>query len=294
MKSSKPYASVIFLALVLAAGHAQAQTQTNADTNGKAVKGSSNGKGNTYFFNLPRLSGIRHFSFGPNSQVNSQGGIGLAAKIKGEGTPGMVPVWTGPANQGDSIITQASGVISIGGALTTNGIITTSGGIRFPDGTTQTTAASGGGGGGGGSGFSLPFLGTINNSVVAFQVDNLGGDALRGRGFGSATGVSGSSSSGIGVSGASSWIGVSGTSVFGIGVSGESTSDDGVSGKSASGIGVFGQSDSGPGVSGLSLWESGVAGATAANGKPAVAGNNTGGRGRNDHFQRQSCCGRPK
>jgi len=100
------------------------------------------------------------------------------ADLTGGGTEGQIPKWTGAATLGDSVIREDKfGRIGIGTAaptskLTVHGMIeTTLGGIKFPDGTVQTTAALSGGGG-----VSIPLL--LNGDVFlapVLKVTNLSG-----------------------------------------------------------------------------------------------------------------------
>jgi hypothetical protein len=98
------------------------------------------------------------------------------ADLTGGGTEGQIPKWTGAATLGDSVITEDKfGRIGIGTAaptskLTVQGMIeTTLGGIKFPDGTVQTTATLSGG-------VSVPLF--LNGDVFAapvLKVTNLSG-----------------------------------------------------------------------------------------------------------------------
>ncbi|HKA22264.1 MAG TPA: hypothetical protein VKN18_28560 [Blastocatellia bacterium] len=94
----------------------------------------------------------------------------------GNGTAGRISKWTGAATLGDSVISEDKfGRIGMGtttptSKLTVQGMIeTTLGGIKFPDGTVQTTATLSGG-------VTVPFL--LNGDVFAapvLKVTNLSG-----------------------------------------------------------------------------------------------------------------------
>lgn len=73
--------------------------------------------------------------------------MGINSAITGTGTTGQIAKWTSPGGIGDSIITEDKfGKVGIGtttptSKLTVTGTIeTTTGGMKFPDGTVQTTA----------------------------------------------------------------------------------------------------------------------------------------------------------
>jgi hypothetical protein len=74
---------------------------------------------------------------------------GINASVTGGGTGGQITKWTSPGTLGDTVITENKyGQIGIGttaptSKLTVAGVIeSTTGGVRFPDGTVQTTAAA--------------------------------------------------------------------------------------------------------------------------------------------------------
>jgi hypothetical protein len=174
--------------------------------------------------------------------------------VTGSGTVGQIPKWTGsnPNNGmilGDSVITESNtgkvgiGTMSPGSKLTVAGLIESlSGGIKFPDGTTQTTAAApnalssvahngtltGNGTSGMPLGVTVPLIlnGTVGPPNAIVTATNTG----------SGTGVKGTSTTSAGVFGDStSNIGVFGISNSGFGVVGVSTSDIGVLAISSSG-----------------------------------------------------------
>lgn len=71
--------------------------------------------------------------------------------VRGSGTVSRITKWTATDEIGDSVIAESGGNIGIGTATPTEklqvaGIVhSTTGGVKFPDGSVQTTAASGGG-----------------------------------------------------------------------------------------------------------------------------------------------------
>lgn len=167
-----------------------------------------------------------------------------------DSTAGRITKWTATGFIGDSAITEdGQGKVGIGATnptstLTVNGLIESrSGGIRFPDGTVQTTAS-------GGVAISLPLIldGSRNNSLIFIRNNFNGngaigvsaeilsaGTALFGLSRGAGTGVGGSSIDGLGVFGVSTNSnGAVGSSVNANGVFGISTRDDGVRGQSFS------------------------------------------------------------
>jgi hypothetical protein len=214
--------------------------------------------------------------------------------VTGNGTVGQIPKWTGSNPNsgmilGDSVITEGStgkvgiGTSSPGSKLTVAGVIESlSGGIKFPDGTTQSTAAAPNalssvahnttlmGNGTGGMPLSVAVPLSLSGSAVSNAIIE-GNNTSVGPGVvgisSSGHGVRGSSSTGIGVRGtghvgvegigdvgvqgvtiSGSGTGVEGMSSFGPGVSGSSSSSTGVGGISSSGTGVVGVSSSGTGV----------------------------------------------
>src|SRR6476660_3230113 len=81
-------------------------------------------------------------------EVTTQAGGANLATV-GSGTTGQLTKWTGPGSIGDSIIAENKyGQIGVGttsptSKLTVAGVIdSTAGGVKFPDGTVQTTALS--------------------------------------------------------------------------------------------------------------------------------------------------------
>jgi hypothetical protein len=98
------------------------------------------------------------------------------AELTGSGTIGQIPKWTGAATLGDSVMTEdKSGRVGIGtklptSKLTVQGMIeTTLGGLKFPDGTVQTTAAVSGGG------VSVPLVLSGNLSGPVLKATNIAG-----------------------------------------------------------------------------------------------------------------------
>lgn len=222
---------------------------------------------------------------------------GPTLQVLGSGTIGQLTKWTGLTSSnsfiGDSIITEDKlGNIGIGttaptSKLTVRGMIeTTLGGLKFPDGTVQTTAAVNGltsifhdstlnGNGTSGSplGLAVPLFlsGSTTAGAAILTVGNNGaGDAISG-GSGFGRGVVGVSQDNLGVFGASNnSFGVSGESLNRVGVLGRAggaqfkqlagvgvygvsniSANIGVLGESGTGRGVLGSSDTGPGVVGL-------------------------------------------
>ena len=212
---------------------------------------------------------------------------GPTLPVVGGGTIGKLPKWTGFTSTnsliGDSVITEDKfGNIGIGTAtptskLTVEGWIqTTLGGLKFPDGTVQTTAAVNGltsifhdptlkGDGTSGSplGLAVPLF--LNGSTTAgsaiLTVGNDGaGDAIRGGSvFGSGVvglsqnnqGVFGDSQNGVGVLGRFGGAQIkqrAGVGVYGVS---NSSANIGVLGESGIGRGVLGSSDTGAGVVGI-------------------------------------------
>ena len=117
-KTVKTLASLIFMMLALLVGYANAQSQDR--------KSTSAGKTNV----VPAA--------------------GSAAGVTGNGTTGQLVKWTSLSTLGDSTISEDKfGKIGIGttaptSKLTVQGMIeTTLGGLKFPDGTVQTSAAVG-------------------------------------------------------------------------------------------------------------------------------------------------------
>jgi len=115
---------------------------------------------------------------------------GTTADLNGSGTIGQLPKWTGAATFGDSVITEDKlGRIGIGttlpaSKLTVQGMIeTTLGGLKFPDGTVQTTAALGGG-------VSVPLVLNGNLAGPVLKATNIAGvGAEINGGIGGSTGV---------------------------------------------------------------------------------------------------------
>ena len=156
--------------------------------------------------------------------------------------------------------------------LHVNGVIySSSGGIKFPDGTLQTTA-----GGGGGGGLVLPYAGTAATSGPAFAATNGGtGEAVRGTHSTSGNhGEVGTAYAGlVGYHGATNCygqIGINGYGVWGLGygsgtgVYGEATTGYGARGHVTSGTGVYGDVTQTAGV--------GVKGYNPANGSVGKLG----------------------
>jgi hypothetical protein len=116
---------------------------------------------------------------------------GTTADLSGGGTIGQIPKWTGAATLGDSVMSEDKfGRVGIGttaptSKLTVQGMIeTTLGGLKFPDGTVQTTAALSGGG------VSVPLVlsGDVTGAVLkATNLTGVGAEITGG--VGGSTGV---------------------------------------------------------------------------------------------------------
>jgi hypothetical protein len=116
---------------------------------------------------------------------------GTSADLSGGGTIGQIPKWTGAATLGDSVMSEDKfGRVGIGttaptSKLTVQGMIeTTLGGLKFPDGTVQTTAALSGGG------VSVPLVlsGDVTGAVLkATNLTGVGAEITGG--VGGSTGV---------------------------------------------------------------------------------------------------------
>ena len=205
--------------------------------------------------------------------------------VVGNGTPGRLTKWTGFTSSnsaiGDSNIYEDKfGKVGIGttvptSLLTVQGVIETFGGVKFGDGTTQTTSAAGAlfgvahnatlqGNGTTASplGIAVPLSLTGSVAVGALlTAANSGlGDGVSGSAQDGA-GVRGRSDNGAGVEGNSnSSQGVRGVSTSGVGVVGGSNTGGGVFGSTINGIGVRGLSNTGAGVSGFSINGFGISG----------------------------------
>ena len=198
-----------------------------------------------------------------------------SSPVIGSGNAGQITKWVGSDTSnsftvGNSIIFEdKSGKVGIGttaptSSLTVRGMIeTTLGGIKFPDGTTQTTA-------GVSSVFhdaSLQGAGTAASLLgvaVPLKLSGSLDDAVF-----SATN-SGSGPNGLGVLGISpNGVGVFGQSTGGNGVTGQSTGGEGMRGVSGNSTGVHGLSSGGDGVKGEGL--TGVSG--KGNDNPGSSGN---------------------
>ena len=176
--------------------------------------------------------------------------------VFGNGTLGKLTKWTGftstSSSIGDSnIFEDKVGKVGIGttvptSLLTVQGVIETSGGIKFSDGTTQTTSAAGALFGvahdatlqGAGTGTS-----PLGVAVPLLLVGSVGGSA------GTSVLTATNNGNGFGLVGQSTnAIGTIGRSTIGIGVLGQSNLNEGVSGISQSGTGVRGHSILGDGM----------------------------------------------
>jgi hypothetical protein len=219
----------------------------------------------------------------PKKQEKKQAASSTSTPVVGSGTAGQMTRWTGVDGSntfsvGDSNVTEDKfGKVGIGtrtptSLFTVRGVIeSTVGGIKFPDGTIQTTAGissvfhdtslRGAGSASSPLGVAVPLNLSGSSAPPILNVVNSNGDGLRGASTSSA-GVRGDSDTSVGVRGDSvNSIGVMGNGLgSGNGVNGDSVDGKGVSGHSASSIGVIGQSDSGDGTVGLGLTGVGVRG----------------------------------
>src|SRR6185295_12752571 len=219
------------------------------------------------FISIMALLASQSLAQDPKKQEKKQAASSTSNPVVGSGTAGQMTKWTGVDGSntfsvGDSNVTEDKfGKVGIGtrtptSLFTVRGVIeSTLGGIKFPDGTTQTTGgissvfhdASLRGAGTAASplGVAVPLNLSGSSAPPVLNVVNSNGDGLRGASTSSA-GVRGDSDTSVGVRG---------DSVSSIGVMGK-----GVSGHSASSIGVIGQSDTGDGTVGLGLIGVGVRG----------------------------------
>ena len=211
-------------------------------------------------------------------QARKQAIVPLAGSnpVVGSGTAGQITKWTGVSGSntytvGDSnIFEDKFGKIGIGtrtptSPLTVQGMIeTTLGGIKFPDGTLQTTSTAG-------ALFGVTHNATLQgDGTVASPLGvavplNLSGSltssVFSATNGGNGNGVSGTSAIGIGVNGSGGSAGMNGSSVNGTGVFGDGGTA-GMIGSSADGFGVKGATIRGTGVDGFSESGDGVKGAT--------------------------------
>ena len=157
----KLFAFISLAILVLSIGIAQAQT-SGARTNPSDRSGMTNAE--FQFFNLlaqARPSKRAWFSLmppgryadarGKSVNITAAPAVASPPSVLGNGTVGRISKWVGISPSGysilgDSIITESNGKVGIGltaptSKLTVAGMIEmTLGGLKFPDGTTQTTA----------------------------------------------------------------------------------------------------------------------------------------------------------
>jgi hypothetical protein len=171
---------------------AQPSIQTQPKLKGKKIMSESRNSfvAFVFFFALFILAPIA--SYAQVGKPPSQ--TATTSSVKGSGTPGRITKWAGTSSPSvdvsDSIITESStGLIGIGmttptSKLTVAGTIqTTAGGVKFPDGTLQTTAAlasvshnatlTGDGSGASPLGIADGGVGTThlaNNSVIAAKI----------------------------------------------------------------------------------------------------------------------------
>ena len=222
-------------------------------------------------------TGHRGFNLKPSSgAASSAGSIPLAAGanllVMGNGTAGRLTKWTGFTSSnsiiGDSTIYEDKyGLVGIGtdspaSKLTVNGMIQSlSGGLKFPDGTVQTSSATGAllsiahdttlaGNGTSSSPLAIRvplFLSASNTDVFTARQNGgcTGCSAITGFAEGASIGVTGAVTAFVPVP----RTGVQGVSDTGIGVLGQSKTDIGVRGEGSL-IGVKG-GGTGVGVSGL-------------------------------------------
>jgi hypothetical protein len=233
-------------------------------------------------------------------------------QVFGVGTGGRLTKWTGFTTNtsviGDSnIFEDKFGKVGIGttaptSLFTVQGMIETFGGIKFGDGTTQTTSTAGALFGvmheanlqGNGTGASplgvvvpLALSGSVadpNAVITATNTSTIGGMGIRGIGgsgagltLGVPIGVMGESNTGIGVFGSSnSSPGVFGSSDTGVGVSGDSLNGLGVVGRGRVGVTGVGQKGNSNTVGGVGVEGAGGSGIIGGAGMRALGGTSTG------------------
>jgi trimeric autotransporter adhesin len=199
----------------------------------------------------------------------------------------------GTAGASGNVLINSTGVgnVAIGTSsapsrLTVNGVIQTTGagaGIKFPNGSVQTTAAlpavqhnatlAGAGTSASPLGLALPL--SVSHSVLIGPVVNVENTADKDT-YNSGIAVRGKSVRGTGVSGVSDkGVGVVGVGIDG--VQGASYNGDGVEGTSNGGVGVSGSAASGIGVKGVSTQSNGVQGSSHSSAASGVYGENDGG-----------------
>lgn len=251
--------------------------------------------------NLAAGTGITITPAGNTLTIASTGGAG--GSLGGSGTPNSIPFWTNPTTLGTSLISQtasavqlpnvvelASGAnldrITFGSPNSETGV-TFSGGnrradIKFSSGTVRMVAGFGVGPPSADNGIAVYPSGQVGvggafaDTKLTVISAGTQTSAVTGSGTGTATGIVGTSSNGIGIRGESiANKGVYGESESNVGVQGESQTSYGVYGRSDANIGVLGQSASGSGVYGSSNSASGVTGTCINSGCIAVRTNGT-------------------
>ena len=212
--------------------------------------------------------------------------------VKGSGTAGQLPKWTGPDTIGDSIVVESNGNIGIG-TTTPGSKLTVAGRIEaFTNGLIPAVLGQSPDGSGvrgnSDTGFGVFGSSTTGNGAqgLSNSGDGVFGFSLTGNGVRGATG-NGNTAGVVGLNSASGGHGVLGQAFNGTGVRGisnagfvvwgSSDSFTAVEARSNTGFGVFGSSDTNTGIHGQSNTGTGVFGSTNQNGNFGVWGFNAGG-----------------
>ena len=304
--------SILIYTLAASTNFAQAQESKGGNVNGRSQASSQ-----FQFTNLlAQARPLRRAGFALMPAINNAAASGPAfiitpmasatnQQVFGGGTGGRLTKWTGFTTNtsviGDSNIYEDKfGKVGIGTAaptsmLTVQGMIETFGGIKFPDGTTQTTSTSG-------ALFAVAHDATLQGSgTAASQLAvavplNLNGSlsvaVLSATNTSVLTGIGVSGSGETGVSGNGGFIGVEGFGSIGVfgksltngaGVEGRSTNGDGVDGKGGTGVlgsgGVGVVASGGPatvGIGGVGVLATGGGSVSFAGGDGIVAAGGSG------------------